>query len=74
MAIQTSIMAKSTRKKVRQNVKSLWKVLLAQQEIIASEGEKDIRAKSKGSIKMAWIPDLEQTNEQGRLLWLLSLK
>lgn len=47
-AIQVALMAQ---RKVRQKVKSLWKVLLAQQGIIANEGEKAIRAKSKDGIK-----------------------
>lgn len=51
MAIQITLMAQRAERKVRQRVKSLWKVLLAQQEIIASQGEKAKRVKSKDSIR-----------------------
>lgn len=51
MAIQIVLMAQRAKRKVRQKVKSLWKVLLAQQGIIASEDEKAIMAKSKDGIK-----------------------
>lgn len=44
-------MAQRAKRKGKQKVKNLWKLLLAQQGIIASEGEKAMRAKSRGGIK-----------------------
>lgn len=57
MAIQIALMKQRAKRKVRQRVKSLWKLLLAQHGIKASEGgesykAKGQRAKSKYGIKI----------------------
>ncbi len=58
-------MAQRAERNMRQKVKSLWKVLVAQQGIIASEGEKAIRAKSKDCRKTS-VNTSARANEKTR--------
>lgn len=51
MANVIALMPKRAKRDMRQKAKSFWKVMSAQQGIIACKGEKVVRAKSKNCTK-----------------------